>query len=113
LPGLSSSADGGGKQEKGRHTDDALPPRHPFTMASDPYPFPQGGDFSAQRGKVVKQVLIARRPDICRTSRLFDLLQVFLPLRIALETMSADIGHRFLSQIMISPPVTGITAPVM
>jgi hypothetical protein len=34
-------------------------------------------------------------------------------LRITLETMFAYVGHRFLSQIMISPPVTGITAPVM
>jgi hypothetical protein len=112
-PWLFSSARSGGKQKQDRRTDDTPPPYYVTAVMPHPHPLPQGGDFSAQCGEVVKHIPIARRPDICRMSRLFDLLQVFAPLRIALETMFADVGHCFLSQIMISPPVTGTTAPVM
>jgi hypothetical protein len=113
LPWLFSSARSDGKQKQDRRTDDTPPPYYVTAVMPHPHPLPQGGDFSAQRCEVIVHIPIASRPDICRMSGLFDLLQVFAPLRIALETMFADVGHCFLSQIMISPPVTGTTAPVM
>lgn len=61
LPGLFSSADHGSKQKKSCHTGDALPPHHPFTVASDSDPLSQAGDFGAQRRKVIEHILIARR----------------------------------------------------
>lgn len=107
------SAGKGEEQQEGCGDRQTLPPRPPAvpqprfdTLAQ----FRRIGAKVRERGE---RATMVQGPGPWAAGRLLDLFQMFTPLRVAFEAVPADVGHRSRPQIMISPPVTGTTAPVI